>query len=203
VANDRRAKPARVYGPLIPIPSDDDRRVVRELQRRRRGSSETIHRYVLLDFEGRKLRTVGWHHSGEGGRVIKHIKGGSHVYGNVPGIAWNLELLALLDRLKRRPDRLVVINDEPQADGRARKPYRVPFTVARAFALAATIDGDDRWLVTEDVDDQVVIPWPAWRGQWTEPPPRPPDEDEVEEPAQVGLFTIPQDPKPIRHRHPV
>lgn len=98
--------------------------------------------------------------------LVKRVDPGRHAYRARPGIAWNLEALAIADRWRPRPSALVV------ALGRAgtAPTRRLTWAAARQYALRADA-GDPRYLVTDDVDRQVLIPWAAWEGEEAEPPP--------------------------------
>lgn len=84
------------------------------------------------------------------------------------GTGLNLELVALLDRLRPQPAAVELVLDHgngpaPTAGRGRRLPWRTIVTYAEA-ALA----GDRRYLLDEDVDRQVLIPYAAWNG-WEGP----------------------------------
>jgi hypothetical protein len=134
----------------LPFPDEPQLREVRD----RRGR---------LSFRLPDGRTVAWYWRDQRA-LVKPITA-RHIFGNKPGIAWNLELLALADRLKPRPKKLLARRTDRRedSDGELYGTYMVPFVVAVRFAQA-TLDGDLRWLVEEDADAQVLIPWAAWNG---------------------------------------
>lgn len=94
--------------------------------------------------------------------LVKRVNPGRHAYRQKPGLAWNLEALAIADRWRPRPRTLAV-----RLEGRL---LRVSWRTAREYAVRAA-GGDLRYLVTDDVDRQVLIPWAAWEGAEVAPPP--------------------------------
>jgi hypothetical protein len=124
-------------------------------------------------------RTVGWYWRDQRA-LVKPITA-RHLFGNKPGIAWNLELIALADRLRPRPKKLVARRTDRReaSEGEPYGTYSVPFEVARRFAQAV-LEGDLRFAVEEDADLQVLIPWTAWNGQVDGP------DSPVEEPEEEG-----------------
>lgn len=180
----------------LPLPSDEGRQIFKGTAPPRRGSRRWTARsheeWVLKVPDLELRRVVAWYYVGQ--RILKRQITSRQTYANKPGIAWNLELLQRAEHWHRRPLKLVVIFDEPRLDGSPRQPYVVTWEVVRAFAHAA-LEGDDRWLIEDDVDTQLLIPWPAWAGTWTEPPPpRDPETDPIVETA--ALFEMPADPLP-------
>lgn len=182
----------------LPLPPEDGRRIFKESTPtgRRRGSAE---HWLLRDRDAGIRRVVAFYYPSK--RLLVRKVGPSQTYGNRPGIAWNLELLCRADHWARRPLKLVCNLVEPRKDGTPRKPYIVPWETVRAFAWAV-LEGDHRWLVQYDVDDQLLLPMPVWGGVWTEPPPIEDDPDEPP-PEQIALLEIPPDPKPLAYRFPV
>lgn len=188
----------------LPAPSDGPERQVFQAAKRpsRRGQGFRNHEEWVLKVglpgeDDYLRRTLAWYYPAKR-HLVRRIAS-RHLFGNKPGIAWNLELLQRADQWAKRPHALVCLLDEPKKDGSPRAPYKVEWEIVRAFAHAA-LDGDDRWTVDEDIDTQLLIPFPAWSGAWTEPPPpRDPELDPVVEAAT--LFDLPEDPKPIKFRH--
>lgn len=181
----------------LPLPPEDEtRRIFKETNSSRRRGAERWILKVPGDPPTRKV--VAFYYPGK--RILVRKIGGSHVLGNRPGIAWNLELLCRADHWHKRPVALIVNNEAPTAGGQPRQPYRVEWETVRRFAHAA-LEGDDRWLVTFDVDDQLLLPWPTWSGVWTGPPARKDDPDEPA-PEQESLFELDKDPRALEFKHP-
>lgn len=182
----------------LPLPSEDGRQIFQASGRSRSGPLRH-EEWVLKVPELNVRRVVAWYYPAS--RLLVRRISGSHIYGNKPGVAWNLELLCRADWWNRRPLKIVCKTDEPRKDGGARKPYAVEWEVVRRFAHAA-LEGDDRWLITDDVDEQLLVPWPTWSGVWTAPPPpRDPEVDPIV--TQGTLLDIETDPKPLSLKFPV
>lgn len=75
------------------------------------------------------------------------------------GTGLNLELVATLDKVRPQPARvaLIIATTAPAGEGERTLPWA---TVVR-YAEAA-LAGDRRFLLDEDVDRQVLIPYTAW-----------------------------------------
>lgn len=189
----------------LPLPPEEGRQVFKESGRpSRRARPE--HWLLKVDRGEPDLpirRTIAFYYPRPRQLVRKvHAR---HAYGRRPGIAWNLELLRRADHWHNRPKALVVHNLDTLADGTLPKPYVLDWLVVRAFAWAA-LTGDERWLIQEDVDDQLLLPWPAWRGTWTTPPPEDalvPETEDAPTALQGVLLDLPPDPKPVQPRFPV
>lgn len=183
----------------LPLPPDEGRRVFRETTPRSTRPGRAEH-WLLRDRELDVRRTIAYYYPGK--RLLVRKVGPSQTYGNRPGIAWNLELLQRADHWNRRPLKLVCKMTEPRKDGSPRAPYVVTWEVVRAFAWAA-LEGDTRWLIQNDVDDQLLLPMPCWGGVWTAPPALKDDPDEPG-PEQIALLEYPKDPPPVSaYRFPV
>lgn len=83
------------------------------------------------------------------------------------GTGLNLELVALLDKVRPAPAHVELVTrigpdggGHPADTGTRR---RVKWSAVVAYAAAA-LDGDVRWLLTEDADRQVLLPYAAWNG---------------------------------------
>lgn len=99
--------------------------------------------------------------------LTKRVQGNLHAFRRRPGVAWNLELLAVADRNGCRGLHIQVVTPEHTYE------YRLPWEVVKRYALAA-VGGDTRYLLKWDTDDQVLIPWDAWRGKHFGPSDREP-----------------------------
>lgn len=97
------------------------------------------------------------------GYLTKLVKGDLHTFRRRPGIAWNMELLAIAERHSCQGLRIILTT--PEGD----REYKVPWYVVERYAQAA-VDGDRRYLLKWDEDDQVLIPWAAWKGEELGPP---------------------------------
>lgn len=103
--------------------------------------------------------------------LFKRARIGEHVYrGRSGGFGFNLELLALLERAKPEPATVRIDVIRGDADPTGPPSYSLPWAVVMAYARAADA-GDTRYLVADDVDRQVLVPWEAWHGLEVEPPP--------------------------------
>lgn len=127
------------------------------------------HERLLLERAGRgrtswqlagERRTVGTY---DGRELVKNVKASIHTYRKRPGVAWNLELLALAERFRPQPKALVIRLDSGTV-------LRVPFRTALRYAAAAQA-GDGRYLLRDDKDAQVLIPWEVWNGSESAPAP--------------------------------
>lgn len=110
------------------------------------------------------------------GKILrKTVKGGHQMFKRRPGIGWNLELMAIADRAN-----VEVLRVELTTGAR----YSVAWWIAKRFAEAA-IAGDKRYLLRYDQDDQVLIPWDAWKGLITGPPEK---KEKVTQPKTQGTL---------------
>lgn len=115
--------------------------------------------YRLGSRKGRNVVVGVYHHHERW--LVKRVDPDRHAYRERPGIGWNLELIATLDRVRPRPRGLAV--------NTSRQQYAVPWNVVVRYALLAQA-GDSRYLITDDVDRQVLIPWEVLEGTETVPP---------------------------------
>lgn len=119
----------------------------------RPGSDSTD--YLLLS--GDAVHRVGRyrHHD----RVLeKRHDPEAHAHRRRRGTGVNLELVVLLDRLRPQPAALELLNVRNNY-----RPRRLPWATVVAYAGAA-LAGDVRWLIADDVDRQVLIPYAALNG---------------------------------------
>lgn len=192
-AEKHRTKGATIEGGMRPLRIPDERQVHAERTKLIRGQKVTPYILTVRQPGDRPIvRTLCYYYDQK--RAATRRVDGTHLFGNRPGIAWNHELLAVLDARRPRPKALVVDRTDPKVDGSARKLYALTWDVVRRFVIAVE-DGDTRWTVDYDVDDQILLPWPAWAGGWTAPPPHA-ETDEEPEPEQGALLEVPPDPKP-------
>lgn len=104
----------------------------------------------------------------EAGTLRKRIDPDRHTYRRRPGVALNLELIATLDRVRPTPRDVLLEHADPSHPRR----FRIPWARVVAYAALAAA-GDDRYLIDDDVDRQVLLPWAAITGEELAPPPRP------------------------------
>lgn len=120
--------------------------------------------------------------------LYKRVNLEAHLYRKRGGLALNYELLRRLDGFRPRPARIYVERVDRDHPTIKPPPLECDWRIVIKFAIAAA-EGDDRYLITDVVDPQVVVPFGAWNGTLTEVPPAP-----VEVPNTLPLEEIAAEP---------